>query len=123
MRTIGFGGLVLALLLSGCAAGLSPFGAPEPAARELDMTGRWILTAPNAPSCGINLAAAPGAPQGTVSPEGGCPANFFTSRHWVFADGTLTVTDEESQPLAQFKFAEDHFAGQSTGGIPLTLTR
>jgi hypothetical protein len=123
MRTIGFGGLVLAILLSGCAGASSPFAAPEPAARELNMTGRWILTAPNAPSCGINLAAAPGAQQGAVSPEGGCPANFFTGRRWTFADGTLTITDEESQPLAQFKFSIDHFAGQSTGGIPLTLTR
>jgi hypothetical protein len=117
---IGFAGLILALSLAGCAG--RPLGA-EKSAAEFTMTGRWILGAPNAPSCGLNFNVVPGAQQGTIAPEGGCPGDFFTSRRWTLAEGTLTIADEESQPLAQLKFAGDRFAGQSTGGIPITLTR
>ena len=117
---IGFAGLMLALSLTGCAGG--PLGAQKSAA-EFTIAGRWILSAPGAPSCGLNFNVAPGAQQGTIAPEGGCPGDFFTSRRWTLAEGTLTIADEESQPLAQLKFADDRFAGQSTGGIPITLTR
>jgi hypothetical protein len=69
---------------------------------------------------GLMLA---GAQQGTIAPQGGCPGDFFASRRWTLAEGTLTIADEESQPLAQLKFAGERFAGQSTGGIAITLTR
>src|SRR5450759_1678392 len=57
------GGVVVVLMLAGCAG--SPFGGATPAAAPApteDMTGRWILSTPNAPSCGMNFAGAPGAP-------------------------------------------------------------
>ena len=44
------------------------------------MAGRWILAAPNAPTCGINFSGAPGVQQGTLLPEGGCPEKFYLSR-------------------------------------------
>ena len=121
MRSRG-GSLLVVLSLAGCAGGSNALG-PTDAAREFDMSGRWILTAPNAPSCGVNFAAAPGAQQGVINPEGGCPANFFTGRRWALVDGTLTVTDEASTPLARLTFSGDRFAGQSSEGAPLTLSR
>ena len=38
------------------------------ASRMHSMTGRWILSAPNAPSCGLAFGGAPGARDGTVPP-------------------------------------------------------
>ena len=65
------------------------------------MAGRWILTAPNAPSCGMNFAGAPGAREGTVSPEGGCPGKFFLSRRWALEQDALVINDDENNPLAR----------------------
>ena len=82
--------------------------AIPPAAPSLtvDMTGRWIFAAPNAPSCGMNFAGAPGAHEGTVTPEGGCPGKFFTSDHWMLDQNTLMINDHENQPLAHLTFAD-----------------
>ena len=87
------------------------------------MTGRWILSAPNAPSCGMNFADAPGGHEGAIEPEGGCPGNFFTSRHWTLAAGRAHDQRPENQPLAQLTFTDGHFEGQATAGTPVTLTR
>jgi hypothetical protein len=93
------------------------------AAQNTGMAGRWILTAPNAPSCGMNFSGAPGAPQGTVVPEGGCPGKFYTSRQWMLEQGTLVINDDENQPLAHFTFAGGRFEGQATAGTAVTLAR
>jgi len=62
--------LALALMLAGCASGPSLLsGASTPAPDS--MNGRWVLTAPNAPPCGMNFAGAAGALTGTIAPEGG----------------------------------------------------
>lgn len=87
------------------------------------MAGRWILAAPNAPVCGMNFAGAPGARDGTVSPEGGCPGKFFMSRRWTLEQGALVINDEDNQPLANFSNAGGRFEGQSTAGFPVTLSR
>ncbi|MGH6665068.1 MAG: AprI/Inh family metalloprotease inhibitor [Pseudolabrys sp.] len=87
------------------------------------MTGRWILAASNAPTCGMNFAGSPGAQQGTVTPEGGCPGSFFTSTHWRLDQGMLVIDDEENQPLAQLTYAGGRFEGQATAGMAVTLTR
>ncbi len=87
------------------------------------MAGRWILAAPNAPTCGMNFGGAPGAQRGTIAPEGGCPGNFFTSRHWTLDQGVLMIDDEENQPLAQLTFAGGRFEGRATAGMAVTLTR
>jgi hypothetical protein len=81
------------------------------------------LSAPDAPSCGMNFAGAPNAHDGTIAPEGGCPGKFFTSRHWTLRQGGLTINDHENQPLAQLTFANGHFEGQADAGAPVTLGR
>ncbi len=118
-------GLVLfALALANCAGGAFGPSAPEqPKAPAIDMAGRWILAAPGSPSCGMNFSAAKEAGEGTIAPEGGCPGNFFTSRHWALEKDNLTINDHENQPLAQLKFDNGRFAGQATAGMPVSLSR
>ena len=118
------GGAAVALLLAGCAG--NPLGEATTAtapARPLLMNGRWILSMPNAPSCGMNFTGAAGGQQGTIVPEGGCPGSFFLSRHWTLAQGALTIADQDSQPLAQLAFADGQFEGKATAGAPVTLNR
>lgn len=105
--------------LAGCAG--NPLAGA--AAADTDMAGRWFLEAPNAPMCGMNFSAAPGAREGRVAPEGGCPGNFFMSRHWTLAGGALTIQDEDRQPLAALNDAGGRFAGKAVTGMPVTLTR
>jgi hypothetical protein len=87
------------------------------------MVGRWILSAPNAPSCGMNFAARSSIAEGLIEPEGGCPGRLFMSRRWQLADGQLLISDRENAPLAQLQFADGSFQGQATDGSPLTLMR
>jgi len=87
------------------------------------MAGRWILAAPNAPTCGINFTGDPGVQQGALVPEGGCPERFFLSRSWALDGNTLTIRDDRNQVLAQLTFANGAFTGTSIGGTPVTLTR
>jgi hypothetical protein len=119
------GGVLIALMLACCSGGRFSFGnqtASLPPGLD-SMAGRWILTAPKAPSCGMEFAVAPGTSEGTVAPEGGCPETFFMSRRWAFDQGKLMIKDEENMPLAQLNFAGARFEGQSTAGTPLTLVR
>ena len=87
------------------------------------MTGRWILAAPNAPTCGINFNGAPGVQQGTLSPDGGCPEKFYLSRSWALDQKTLVINDDNGQPLAQLEFTNGAFSGTSAAGTPVMLTR
>jgi hypothetical protein len=116
-------GVLGALMLAGCAG--SPLGsaAPPATAPAVDMTGRWLLSVPDAPSCGMNFAGALGASEGSIAPEGGCPGNFFTSRHWTLAQGALTIDDHQNQPLAHLTFAGGRFEGQAAAGTPVTISR
>jgi len=114
-------GILLTGMLAGCAG--APLGETTPAAAAADMTGRWILAAPNAPTCGMNFNGAAGAQQGSVVPEGGCPGNFYTGRHWSLNDGTLTIVDDQNQTLASFTRAGNGFEGQATTSMPVTLSR
>ena len=110
-------------MLAGCAGGPSPLANAPPLPAELTMPGRWMLAAPNAPPCGLNFSSRPGATEGSVAPEGGCPERFFTSRRWTLSQNTLTVSDDEQNALAQFSFAGDRFEGKSGAGVPLTLAK
>ena len=125
MSRIGIaGGILIASVLAGCAGNIFGDATPTaPAAPNAEMAGRWILAAPNAPTCGMNFSSAPGAQSGNIAPEGGCPGNFFTSRHWTLDQGALTITDDENQPLASLTFAGGRFEGQATAGMALTLSR
>jgi hypothetical protein len=111
----------LLLLLAGCAGGqlLPEATAPAPGS----MSGRWMLSAPNAPSCGMIFAGSPGALTGTISPEGGCPERFFASRRWAIGADGLTISDDDNKALGTLTYSGDRFAGTSAAGTPLTLTR
>jgi hypothetical protein len=87
------------------------------------MVGRWILSAPNAPSCGLEFRGSPEVRSGTIAPDGGCPGGFYLSRRWTMEGGALIITGNENQPLAQFKSTGTHFEGQSTAGTSVTLAR
>jgi hypothetical protein len=112
----------LALTLAGCAGGqslLSSASTPAPG----DMNGRWVLSVPGAPSCAMSFAGAAGALTGTISPEGGCPDEFFLSRHWSIGENGLTISGDEMKPLGTLTFSGGQFRGTSAAGLPVTLTR
>ena len=122
VRVAGCG--LIALMFTGCSGGRFSFGDQAGLPPGLDnMAGRWILTAPRSPSCGMEFGNALGSSEGKIAPEGGCPENFFMSRRWSFDQGKLMIKDEENMPLAQFDFSGDRFAGRSTAGTPMTLVR
>jgi hypothetical protein len=116
------GGVFIALMLAGCAGQGFSFGN-KPQQADTAMGGRWILAAPNAPTCGMNFTGGPGARTGNVSPEGGCPGNFYLSRTWALEADALVINDDENKPLASLSSASGHFEGQSTAGLSVTLTR
>ncbi len=107
-------------MLAGCAgSGLTTGGAGS-ATPEAGMPGRWILAAPNAPTCGMNFS---GAQSGKVSPEGGCPGNFYLSRTWALEQGALVIKDDSDNVLARLPNAGGRFEGQSAAGLSVTLSR
>ncbi len=113
----------MALMLGACESNQGPI--PPTRLPQTDLTGRWMLSAPNAPACGMDFSGAPDQKQGTVSPEGGCPGHFYLSKRWTFAQDTqtLTITSDENEPLAQLELSGGQFTGQSTTGTPVTLAR
>jgi hypothetical protein len=123
--------LVLAAL-AGCASAPKPepppvAAAPPPAAPPtptppIDLAGRWRLTAAAGGACFMTFGDAPGATQGTIAPEGGCPGNFFTSRKWTFEHDALIIRDHKGQTLAQLSFTGGHFEGQDDKGGTLSLS-
>ena len=122
LRTSGLM-LALTLTLAGCGGGTSLTSDPPDKPSPTDvMDGRWILTAPNAPSCGMTFTA-PSATSGSATPDGGCPERFYLSRRWQLADGTLTILDADNAPLGTFRVNGDRFDGKSDAGTPVTLSR
>lgn len=113
--------VLIAMTLAGCAGGASLSDTPP--AAEMTMIGRWMLQAPNAPACGLNFTAKPGATEGNVAPEGGCPERFFTSRRWTLRQSALTISDDDNSALGELAFTGDRFEGKSMSGTPLTLSR
>ena len=116
-------GFLVVLTLTACAGEQLSLDSPAPAPADSSIPGRWMLSAPNAPSCGLELGGAPGARSGKVAPDGGCPGSFYMSRRWALEGGALTITDDQNRLLAQFKSAGPHFEGQSAAGTPITLAR
>jgi hypothetical protein len=111
-------GMIVALALAGCA-GQSLTTAATPAGEQA-MSGRWMLAAPNAPMCGMNFT---GSRSGKVSPEGGCPGNFYLSRSWEVEGETLVIKDDNDNTLARLPGAGGRFEGPSVAGLAVTLTR
>ena len=95
---------------------------PPPSPPPVDIGGRWRLTAVGAGACFMSFGNAPGAVQGTIEPQGGCPGKFFTSRKWTFEHGMLIIRDHKGEPLAQLSFTDGHFEGHEAN-IALSLTR
>ena len=71
----------------------------------------------------MNFGNAPGAGQGTIAPEGGCPGNFYTSRKWTYERGTLIMRDHKGEPLAELSFAAGRFEGHQPDGAAVSLSR
>lgn len=116
--------LALTVMLAGCGGGTS-LTSEQPPDKPLVtdvMDGRWILTAPNAPSCGLTFTA-PSPASGSATPDGGCPERFYLSRRWRLADGTLIIVDADDTTLGTFRVNGDRFEGRSEAGTPLTLLR
>ncbi len=111
------------LTLTGCAREQLSLDSSAQTPVDDSMTGRWILSAPNAPSCGLEFGGAAGARAGSVAPDGGCPGNFYMSRRWAIEGGVLMISGQESQPLARLKVVGSRFEGQSSAGTPVTLSR
>jgi hypothetical protein len=103
-------------------AAAPPPSPPPPSPPPIDLAGRWRLTASAGGACFMTLGSAPGAGQGTIAPEGGCPGNFFTSRKWAFEHDALIIRDHKGQPLAQLSFTGGHFEGQDDKGGTLSLS-
>ena len=118
--------VALSIVLASCGGGTSLTSEqPDPPDRPSPtdvIEGRWILSAPNAPSCGLNFTA-PSTSAGNATPDGGCPERFYLSRRWRLADGTLTIVDTDDVPLGTFRVNGDRFEGKSSAGTPLTLSR
>jgi Protease inhibitor Inh len=116
-------GVLVVLTLTSCAGEQLSLDSSAQTPVDDSMTGRWILSAPNAPSCGLEFGGAAGARAGPVAPDGGCPGNFYMSRRWAIEGSVLTITGQESQPLAQLKVIGTRFEGQSSAGRPIALSR
>lgn len=122
---------LMLLALAGCGgnqgfgfSGSNPSAASAPSAPPTNMAGRWLFASPGRGQCNMIFgASSPGAAEGTIAPEGGCPGKFFTSRKWVYDQGGLTMRDHTGQPLAQLSSTGGHFEGKSIAGEPVTLTR
>jgi hypothetical protein len=115
--------IALAASLAACAGTTSGMLTDIQPAPKIDMEGRWLLSAKNAPHCGLMFRTSPGGESGSIAPEGGCPENFFTSRAWSFESGDLVLQDHNSELLAQLRFVGGRFEGQSRSGTPLILAR
>jgi hypothetical protein len=125
----------LTLIAAGTLAGCSSdrlFGSgdqPPPTARAapqtlpVDMAGRWRLATPSGGACGMVFGGTPGASDGTIAPEGGCPENFYTSRRWAFDQGALLIRDHTGKTLAELRTKQESFEGQTAGGQLIWLAR
>ena len=116
------GASVLAFALAACS-GTLPGVADKPPGPKIEMGGRWLLAATNAPGCGMSFTVAADGQSGSIRPEGGCPGDFFTSRQWAFQGDELVVNNHNGEPLAQLRFVGGRFEGKSTSGLQITLAR
>jgi hypothetical protein len=125
MKSTGMAGgcALIVLTLTGCAGGQRSAVSSTSVSVDGSILGRWVLSTPNAPSCGLEFVGSPGARAGKVAPDGGCPGSFFMSRLWAMDGDALALTDGERRLLALFKPAGAQFEGQTAAGMPVTLAR
>lgn len=118
LRAAGFA--FIALAIADCAGGAGPITDVPP--QQAAITGRWVLSAPNAPPCGVEFREGSDRRSGNLVPDGGCPGNFYKSRRWSFADGTLAIGTETDEILARLDYKGSVYEGKAADGTPLTLT-
>jgi len=100
----------------------APGGAGQAAA--VDMAGRWFLAASGSGMCAMTFNAGPGAVEGGIAPEGGCPGNFFTSRQWALSQGALVIRDHNGAPLVQLaSVGPGRIEGETATGEVISLAR
>ena len=129
--------LAVGLALAGCStdqfggslvSGPTADAKAKPAKPEpppFNMGGRWMLSSPGAGLCGMTFTTRGNGSEGAIAPEGGCPGDFFTSRHWTFDSGSLVITNHKGKTLARLASSTPPgtFQGTGAGGLPVTLTR
>lgn len=116
MRGLFSFALSLCCLFAGCTG--TPVGDTQPIATgavapSVNMAGRWRLVSAHGGACGMNFTTA--GTEGRIAPEGGCPANFFTSRYFVFEQGALVIQDHTHKPLITLK---QNATGRFEGELP-----
>jgi hypothetical protein len=117
--------MLAVLMLAACSTGgdvLLDASEQSAPAQPLSLAGRWMLAAPNAPACGIEFRSR-GEQAGDLTPDGGCPGNLYLSRRWTLTGGTLTITSEGDDALAQLASRGGHFEGKTADGMPLVMSR
>ncbi|HET7681047.1 MAG TPA: AprI/Inh family metalloprotease inhibitor [Xanthobacteraceae bacterium] len=119
--------ILAGLFVAGCSGlgetGSSAAPAAARAAPPVDMAGRWRLVSASGRACGMTFVASAPA-EGSIAPEGGCPANFFTSRRWVLQQGSLLIQDHTQKPLAVLKQnAPGRFEGELANREAIWLER
>ena len=114
---------LLAASLGACAGTMSGALTDVQPAPKIDMNGRWLLSAKTSPPCGLVFKASADGASGSITPEGGCPEDFFKSRIWSFETGDLVIQNQDNELLAQLRFVGGRFEGKSTIGTPVTLAR
>ena len=128
--------LLLGAFLGACSGTLFPTSyelpgmgnTPSPpaaaAAPSTNLAGRWMLAQPGKGQCIMTFGAQPGATEGTIAPQGGCPGKFFTSRKWTSDTSGLVIRDHNAEPLAQLSGKDGgRFEGQAATGEAITLSR
>ncbi len=115
--------VLLAASLGACAGTMSGALTDVPPAPKLDVNGRWLLSVKNNPPCGMAFKTSADGQSGSITPEGGCPEDFFKSRIWSFETGDLVIQNQDNELLAQLRFVGGRFEGKSTIGTPVILAR
>jgi len=102
----------------------APLDPPGGGSTTVDMGGRWFLAASGVGMCAMTFNATPGALEGAIAPEGGCPGNFFTSRQWALSQGALVIRDHNGAPLVQLaSVGPNRFEGRTAAGEVISLAR
>jgi hypothetical protein len=130
LRAAGAAVILIALPLAGCESDRSlmssaPAPAAKPAAPAINMAGRWTLTSPSGGMCAMTFTSKAGGAEGNIAPEGGCPGQFYTSRHWALDGSGLSIIDHKGGTLAHLASSNPpgQFQGQAASGIPVSLAR
>jgi hypothetical protein len=109
---------------SGSSTAPATTGSASPVAPRPEMAGRWTLGAAGRGQCIMTFNAAPGAAEGSIAPQGGCPGQFFTSRKWSFDQSGLVIRNHNDETLAQLRTTDNGgFDGKTASGDTVTLTR